>query len=98
MRKKRTNLSILRLTRIVHASPDDGSAMIFVLAWSVVLVLLTLVVTQVAVQQIAPSDRSERSYAALAAAEAWLLLTRAVRTRSVAAVAVVHSVQVRRRV
>ena len=70
MRKKRTNLSILRLTRIVHASPDDGSAMIFVLAWSVVLVLLTLVVTQVAVQQIAPSDRSERSYAALAAAEA----------------------------
>ena len=51
-------------------SDDDGAAMIFVLAWSVVLVLLVLVVTQVAVNQIVPSDRSERSYAALAAAEA----------------------------
>jgi len=51
-------------------SDDSGAAMIFVLAWSVVLVLLVLVVTQVAVQQIVPSDRSERSYAALAAAEA----------------------------
>jgi hypothetical protein len=49
---------------------DSGAAMIFVLLWSVVLVGLVLAVTQVAVNQIRPSDNSEKSYAALAAAEA----------------------------
>jgi len=57
--------------RILSGQPrDEGAAMIFVLAWSVVLVLLVLVVTQVAITQIVPSDRSEKSFAALAAAEA----------------------------
>lgn len=49
---------------------DSGAAMIFVLIWSVVLLGLVLVVSQVVVRQIVPSDRSEDSFAALAAAEA----------------------------
>ena len=49
---------------------DGGAAMILVMAWSMLLLLLALVVTRAAIGQILPSDRSERSYAALAAAEA----------------------------
>lgn len=49
---------------------DEGAAMIFVLLWSVALVAIVLAVTQVAVNQIVPSDSSEKSYGALAAAEA----------------------------
>ena len=52
------------------ATDEQGAAMIFVLLWSVVLVGLVIAVTQVAVSQIRPSDDSEKSYAALAAAEA----------------------------
>ena len=49
---------------------DRGAAMILVMAWSMLLLLLALVVTRAAIGQILPSDRSERSYEALAAAEA----------------------------
>lgn len=55
------------------AEPNDsGAAMIFVLIWSVVLLGFVLVASQVALRQIVPSDRSEDSFAALAAAEAGL--------------------------
>ena len=49
---------------------DEGAAMILVLAWSTLLLLLAIVVTRAALGQILPSDRSEHSFAALAAAEA----------------------------
>jgi hypothetical protein len=49
---------------------DRGAAMILVMAWSLFLVLFALVVVRAIIAQIAPSDASERSYAALAAAEA----------------------------
>jgi hypothetical protein len=52
------------------AEPDRGAAMILVMAWSMLLLLLALVVTRAAIGQILPSDHSEHSYAALAAAEA----------------------------
>ena len=44
--------------------------MIMVLLWSVMLLAIALAVTLVALRQIQPSDESEKSYAALAAAEA----------------------------
>ena len=51
--------------------PDErGVAMILVLGWSVLLMALALVVVQAVVRQIVPSNRSENSFAALAAAEA----------------------------
>ncbi|MFM1965285.1 MAG: hypothetical protein RL134_1010 [Actinomycetota bacterium] len=49
---------------------DSGIAMIMVLLWSVLLLAIALAVTVVALRQIQPSDASEKSYAALAAAEA----------------------------
>lgn len=49
---------------------DEGSSLIIVLVWSMGLLLLALVVSQAAINAIVPSDRSEKSYAALAAAEA----------------------------
>jgi len=54
----------------VRASDDQGVAMIMVLLWSVLLLAIALAVTVVALRQIQPSDSSEKSYAALAAAEA----------------------------
>ena len=56
----------------ISQEPDRGAAMIFVLMWSVVLVGVVLAVTQVAIRQIVPSDQSERTFAALSAAEAGL--------------------------
>lgn len=44
--------------------------MLLVLAWSMLLLVLSLIVVQAVVQRIIPSDATERSYAAQAAAEA----------------------------
>ena len=49
---------------------DRGSAMLLVMAWGLLMMGLSLVVGQAVINQITPSDRTERSYAALAAAEA----------------------------
>jgi hypothetical protein len=49
---------------------DDGAAMVLVMAWSLVVFGLALVIVQSVIRQIGPSDHAERSYAALAAAEA----------------------------
>ena len=51
---------------------DRGVAMILVMGWSLLMMGLVLVVSQMVVNQIVPSDRSEKSYAALSAAEAGL--------------------------
>jgi hypothetical protein len=49
---------------------DDGAAMVLVMAWSLVVFGLALVIVQSVIRQIGPSDHAERSFAALAAAEA----------------------------
>jgi hypothetical protein len=53
-----------------ESTHDDGVAMVLVMAWSMMLLGLALVVATAVVRQITPSDHTERSYAALAAAEA----------------------------
>ena len=49
---------------------DRGAALLMVMAWGLLMMGLVLVVSQAVVRQIVPSDRSEQSFAALAAAEA----------------------------
>lgn len=51
---------------------DSGAAMIIVMAWGLLMLGFVLVVSQAVIDQIRPSDRSEKSYAALSAAEAGL--------------------------
>lgn len=51
---------------------DSGVAMVLVMAWGLLMMGLVLVVSQAVIDQIRPSDRSEKSYAALSAAEAGL--------------------------
>ena len=51
---------------------DHGVAMVLVMAWCLLMMGLVLVVSQAVINQIRPSDRSEKSYAALSAAEAGL--------------------------
>ena len=51
---------------------DSGVAMVLVMAWGLLMLGLVLVVSQAVINQIRPSDRSEKSYAALSAAEAGL--------------------------
>ena len=53
-----------------RGTEDRGAAMLLVLAWSMVLLVLALVVVQAVVRRVIPSDGTERSYAAQAAAEA----------------------------
>ena len=60
-----------RVTRRLPSVRDDrGAALIMVMAWGLLMMGLALVVSQAVVNQIVPSDRSEQSFAALAAAEA----------------------------
>lgn len=54
----------------VRAGSDEGSAMLLVLIWSMALLGLSLVVGQAVVNRIKPSDFTERTFQALAAAEA----------------------------
>ena len=62
---------ILRRLRGHFASgSDEGSALIIVIIGCMALVALSLVVAQATISAIRPSDRSEKSYAAQAAAEA----------------------------
>ena len=49
---------------------DEGAAMLLVLMWSMALLGLALVVSQAVVNRIRPSDFTERTFQALAAAEA----------------------------
>ncbi len=51
---------------------DSGVAMILVMAWGLLMMGMVLAVSQMVVNQVVPSDRSEHSYSALAAAEAGL--------------------------
>ncbi|MFM8154494.1 MAG: hypothetical protein ACKOAF_00240, partial [Actinomycetes bacterium] len=62
---------LLRRLRGHYASgSDQGSALIIVIIGCMALVALSLVVAQATINAIRPSDRSEKSYAAQAAAEA----------------------------
>ncbi|MCX6431419.1 MAG: hypothetical protein NTX29_01060 [Actinobacteria bacterium] len=55
-----------------RADDDSGVAMILVMAWGLLMMGIVLAVSQMVVNQVVPSDRSEHSYSALAAAEAGL--------------------------
>lgn len=60
----------MRVKALNGAGRDDGAAMLLVIIWSTVLLALSSVVAQAVVNQIRPSERSELSYQAWAAAEA----------------------------
>ncbi len=59
-----------RMRHRTAASPDDGSALIIVIIGCMALVALSLVLAQATINAVRPSDRSEKSFAAQAAAEA----------------------------
>lgn len=54
----------------MRTEDDNGAALITVIIWSTVLIVLTGLIAQVVTNQIRPSDRTEKSYQALSAAEA----------------------------
>lgn len=56
--------------RITHSPSDRGAAMVIALVWAAVLSLIAGAVVTAVFNQVRPSDRTDRSYQALAAAEA----------------------------
>jgi len=64
-------MSLLARARRQSASnPDEGSALIIVIIGCMALVALSLVLAQATINAVRPSDQSEKSFAARAAAEA----------------------------
>jgi len=64
------NSLLARLQRHSPADPESGSALIIVIIGCMALVALSLVLAQATINAVRPSDRSEKSFAAQAAAEA----------------------------
>jgi len=61
---------LARMRRHSASNPDEGSALIIVIIGCMALVALSLVLAQATINAVRPSDQSEKSFAARAAAEA----------------------------
>lgn len=60
------------IRRRLRNEAEAGAAMILAMGWGLLMLVLVLIVSNVVINQIRPSDRSEQSFAALSAAEAGL--------------------------